>query len=50
MNRRFASLPIGFSCLPGHHIDNLEGTIASDTVDIEVKADSTCCLCPDIAG
>jgi hypothetical protein len=50
MNRRSAPLPIRPAGLPGHLIDNLEGAIASDTVDIEVKADSTCCFCPDIAG
>jgi hypothetical protein len=50
MNRRFAPLPIRPAGLPGHHIDNLERTITSDTVDIEVKADSTCCLRPDIAS
>ena len=35
---------------PGDQIDNLEERIASDTVNIEVNADSYRCLCLRIAG
>jgi hypothetical protein len=35
---------------PAHPIDYLERASPSDTVDIEVKADSYCCLLLDVSG
>jgi hypothetical protein len=41
--------PIHFARFRAHHIDNLEEAISSDTVDIEVNADSYCRLLPPYA-
>jgi len=50
MNGACAGLADGGRDAQGHPIDNLEGRIASVTVDIEVIADSYCCLAHDSAS
>jgi hypothetical protein len=50
MNGPFALLAARRTALQAHPIDNLDGTILSDTVDIEVNADFEFCPPLDDAG